>query len=334
MKKVKIIAEAGVNHNGNLEMAKKMVEVAADCGANAIKFQTFLADEIVTKNLEKASYQKLSSKPIETQYSMLKKLELGVKDHFELAKFCQSMDIEFMSSPFSVNSAKLLIDLGVSTIKIASGEVTNIPLLEYVSHQDVSIVISTGMCTIDEVIHLLQFLEGNGKSKEKITFLHCSSAYPTQPSDVNLRAINTLSLHLGTEVGFSDHTEGIDIAIGAVAIGAKIIEKHFTLDPSLDGPDQNISLSPDRLKKMITSIRRVEASLGNGCKKPNAAESENLQLLRKKVVAKRFIAKGEKFTELNIDVKRSNSGISSLFYKSVLGRIAEQSYQYDEGIKV
>lgn len=357
MTKTYIIAEAGVNHNGSLEMAMELIKAAASAGANAVKFQTFQSDKIASKYAEKAAYQKKASKQKESQLEMLKKLELSESDHFRLAKYCRELNINFMSTPFDEESVELLSQkLQLPILKISSGEVTNAPLLLKIAWSGKRVIMSTGMCTLGEVESALGVLAfGYLRSNEtpspatfqaayasdagwkllqqNVTLLHCTTEYPAPFKDVNLRMMDTLRNAFQLPVGYSDHTEGIAVTIAAVARGATVIEKHFTLDRSLPGPDHKASLEPDELRLMVQSIREVDASLGSPVKKPAESEHKNKQVARKSLVAANDIKKGEKFTESNLTVKRPGNGISPVYYWDVIGTVATRDYKVDEVIE-
>lgn len=330
--KVFIIAEAGVNHNGSLEMAKKMVEVAKEAGADAIKFQTFKAENLVTKNAIKAEYQKKTTDKNESQYEMIKKLELSFNNFKELKNYCEEIGIIFLSTPFDFESIDFLDNLGLEIFKIPSGEIINLPYLKKIGKLKKKVILSTGMADLGEIEDALDVLIDAGTKRENITVLHCNTEYPTPYEDVNLLAMNTIKEAFKVNVGYSDHTLGIEVPIAAVALGAKVIEKHFTLDKNLPGPDHKASLEPDELKTMITAIRNIEKVLGNGIKKPSPSELKNKPIARKSIVAKRKIRKGEVFTEENITVKRPGTGISPMRWYEIIGRVAERDYEKDEVI--
>ena len=325
-----IIAEAGVNHNGEIDLAKKLIVSAAQIGANAIKFQTFSAKKIVTKNSSLAKYQKKNTKINQTQYSLLKKLELNYSDHKTLIKCCKKNQIEFISSPFDLDSAKMLIKLGLRKIKIPSGEITNYQLLKYLSKLDIELIISTGMTTSNEIRDALKILTSKYKKKSRITLLHCNTDYPTDPVYINLRAINFLSDKFNFNVGFSDHSIGTHIPVAAIAFGAKVIEKHFTLKKSMQGPDHSVSLNPIEFRTMINNIRDIEKAIGNYQKKPTKSEIKNMVAVRKSIVAIKFINKGETFTYDNIGAKRPGKGISPMKIKEIIGKKAKKNFKEDD----
>ncbi len=330
-KSVFIIAEAGVNHNGSVDRAKQMVEAAAKAGADAIKFQTFKAETLVTKNAAKADYQKKTSKGNETQFEMLKKLELSHSSHLELIKTCQLNKIEFLSAPFDLTTIDLLKKIGISKWKIPSGEITNLPYLRKIATFGQEIILSTGMADLQEIEAAVLVFTTAGVPLEKISLLHCNTEYPTPMEDVNLRAMETLkSSFPGVGIGYSDHTKGIEIPIAAVALGAGIIEKHFTLDKNLAGPDHNASLLPGELAQMVRSVRNIEKALGNGIKKPSSSEKKNIPIARKSIVAACTIAAGEKFTSDNLAVKRPGNGMSPMKWDEIMGKCAGKKYKKDD----
>ena len=328
-----IIAEAGVNHNGKLSSAIEMVKVAHDCGADAVKFQTFIAEEEISKFAPKASYQKKTTNKNETQLDMVKKLELNKKDHVKIINECGKRGIEFMSSPFDIKSVELLNELKLKRFKVPSGEITNLPLLEKIGSAGRPVILSTGMSNINEIDGAINILIDNGVKRNSISILHCNTEYPTPMRDVNLLAIKTLSKRYNLRIGYSDHTKGIEVSIAAVALGAQIIEKHFTLDKSLPGPDHSSSLEPDELKRMVDSIRNIETSFGDGIKKPTLSEKKNIRIARKSIVAKKTIKKNEIFSEKNITTKRPGNGISPMRWHDYLGRRSNHNYKKDELIR-
>jgi N-acetylneuraminate synthase len=354
--KVVIIAEAGVNHNGSLSMAKELINAAAEAGADIVKFQTFKSEQVISKYAPKAAYQTETTDKNESQLDMVKKLELTENDHFELVKHCQLRNIEFLSTPFDLESVDFLAkQLDVRQIKIPSGEITNAPLLLKAARTGKPIILSTGMSTLAEIEIALGILafgylhastspslgafhkafcspEGQKALKDNIVLLHCTTEYPAPFHDVNLRAMETMRNAFGLPVGFSDHTVGIAIPIAAAARGAAIIEKHFTLDRTLPGPDHKASIEPTELKKMVLSIRQVEESLGNSCKIPAPSEVANKDIARKSIVAVVKIKSGETFAEKNLTVKRPGSGISPLYYWEMMGKIAKRDYEEDEAL--
>lgn len=348
-----IIAEAGVNHNGSLDMAKKLIEVAAEAGADAVKFQTFKADRLVSKSAPKAEYQTRTTDATESQFEMIRKLELDEEAHTALIEHCGRCGIEFLSTPFDEESVTLLTDrLKLSRIKIPSGEITNAPLILKIALTGTPIILSTGMSTLDEIQDALGVIafgytgcsgpslaafgaayntpEGKAMLRDKVTLLHCTTEYPAPSAEVNLKAMDTMRGAFGLPVGFSDHSEGITAAVAAVARGAVLIEKHFTLDMTLPGPDHKASLEPDALKAMIQAIREVELLLGTGLKEPSPSEHKNMAIARKSLVAACPIAPGEMFTTGNITAKRPGSGISPMRYWEIAGTVARKAYEKDE----
>lgn len=322
-----VIAEAGVNHNGSVRLAKQMAAAAKEAGADYVKYQTFEPKKLVSKFAGKAQYQKASGEE-ESQLQMLEKLALGREDFIELKQYCDTLGIGFLSTPFDLGSIDFLETLDMDFWKLPSGEVTNYPYLVKIGKTKRKVVMSTGMCGIEEIRDALDALEENGTSD--ITLLHCNTEYPTPFEDVNLRAMEHLRREFGKETGYSDHTLGIEVPIAAAALGAAVIEKHFTLDRTLKGPDHKASLEPAELKQMILSIRNIERSLGDGIKKRTASEEKNCAAARKSIVAKCPIKKGEIFTEDNLTVKRPGNGISPMKWNEMLGQAAERDYETDE----
>lgn len=329
-----IIAEAGVNHNGDMAIAKKLIDVAVRAGADAVKFQTFKAEKLVTATASKATYQIQNMGTSESQAQMLQKLELRYEAHEGLMAYCNERGIMFMSSPFDVDSIVFLNNLGLSVFKIPSGEITNLPYLRTIGALKKRIVMSTGMADIDEVKAALAVLTNAGTAKDQITVLHCHTDYPTAMGDVNLRAMLTLRDTLGVQVGYSDHTLGIEIPIAAVALGATVIEKHFTLDKNMEGPDHRASLEPIELTAMVRAIRNIEQALGDGIKKPTAKEVEIAKVARKSIVATRDIKMGEIFSIENLTTKRPGTGISPMRWDKILGMQAKRSFRKDELIEI
>ena len=325
-----IIAEAGVNHNGSVELAKKLIDAAKDAGADAVKFQTFKTENVVVKDAQKAEYQKETTGE-GSQYEMIKKLELAEEDFRELADYAKEKDIMFLSSPFDKESVDLLHELDVPAFKVGSGEITNLPLLRYIAKKGKPIILSTGMSTLGEIEEALDVIRSEGV--EDIILLHCVSNYPARIEDVNLRAMGTLKQAFKLPVGFSDHTLGITAPIAAVALGACVIEKHFTLDRNLPGPDHKASLEPDELKEMVKDIREVEKALGNGIKKPTKEEEEVKKVARKSIVAKVDISKGAIITEEMLDVKRPGTGIEPKYLKFIIGRKTKEDIKKDDVIR-
>jgi len=325
-----IIAEAGVNHNGSLEIAKKLVEVASESGADAVKFQTFKAENIVTKDADKADYQKKTTNAGESQLEMLRRLELDEEAHRTLFQYCSKQKIQFMSSPFDLEGVDLLNSLGVESFKIPSGEITNLPYLRKIGFLKKKVIMSTGMADLGEIGNALNVLVSAGTALKNITVLHCNTEYPTPMDDVNLRAMVTIGSAFKVKVGYSDHTLGIEVPIAAVALGASVIEKHFTLDKSMEGPDHKASLDPVEFSEMVRAIRHVEKALGDGVKKPSPSEQKNIPVVRKSIVAARNIKRGETLSSENITVKRPGKGISPTQWDDVMGTVAERDYHSDE----
>lgn len=325
-----IIAEAGVNHNGSYTIAKKLIDVAADSGADAIKFQTFKAENLVTKKSKKANYQLKSSKKNETQFRMLKKLELNINTHKKLISHCKARKIIFLSSPFDFDSIKLLKKLNLKIFKIPSGEINNLPYLKKIGKLKKKVILSTGMSNLIEIKKAIDILIKEGTKKKNITVLHSNTEYPTPFKDVNLNAMLNIGRRFGVKFGYSDHTLGIEIGIAAVAMGASCLEKHFTLSKNMDGPDHIASLEPDELKKMIISIRNLEKAFGDGIKKISKSEMKNIEVIRKSIVAKTIIKKGEVFSEKNITTKRPASGISPMKWEKIIGKKSSKNYNQDD----
>ena len=325
-----IIAEAGVNHNGSIELAYKLIDVAIESGANAIKFQTFKAENLVSKNAQKADYQKETTDALESQFDMIQKLELNMETHKELIDYCQEKGIMFLSTPFDHESIDLLSDLGLKIFKVPSGEITNLPYLRHIGSLGKQVILSTGMSNLREIRDALNILINAGTFKSHITVLHANTMYPTPMEDVNLNAMLTIQAEFNIAVGYSDHTLGIEVDIAAVAMGASIIEKHFTLDKTMDGPDHKASLEPEDLRAMVSSIRNIEKALGSGIKKPSKSEKPNITMARKSIVASKSIKKGELFTEKNITTKRPGTGLSPMEWDGILGKVAERDYQLDD----
>ena len=330
MNKVFIIAEAGVNHNGSLELAKKLIDVAVVSGADAVKFQTFKAENLVSKNAQKADYQKQTTNNEESQFDMIKKLELDVQTHRILMDYCKEKNIMFLSTPFDHDSIDLLNDLGLEIFKIPSGEITNLPYLRHIGKLNKKVILSTGMADIGEIEDAMDILINAGTKKENITVLHANTMYPTPMEDVNLKAMVTIGKTFDVAFGYSDHTLGIEVDIAAVALGACCIEKHFTLDKTMEGPDHKASLEPDELKAMVKAIRNIELALGSSIKKPSKSEMPNMQIARKSIVAKIEIKKGDKLSEENITIKRPGNGINPMRWDEIVGTIAAKDYKEDE----
>ena len=329
-----IIAEAGVNHNGSIETAGQLIETAAEAGADLVKFQTFSADRLVTGSASKADYQLETTSTSESQHEMIRKLELSREMHEELIAHCKKCGVGFFSTGFDPQSVDLLAELGLDRFKIPSGEITNLPYLRHIGQYGKPVILSTGMARLGEIEAALEVLEASGTPRERVTVLHCNTEYPTPMADVNLKAMLAIRDALGVQVGYSDHTLGIEVPIAAVAMGATVIEKHFTLDRNLPGPDHRASLEPDELKAMVQAIRNIELALsGDGLKRPSPSESKNLEIARKSLVALVPIKAGEPFTEANLGVKRPGSGISPMRWDDFIGRPANRDYQADELIE-
>ena len=325
-----IIAEAGVNHNGSVELAKRLIDVASEAGADAVKFQTFKAEKLVSKNAQKAQYQKETSGADESQFTMIKKLELDLDIHKELIAYCSEKEIMFLSTPFDLESIAMLHDLGLEIFKIPSGEITNLPYLRAIGALQKQIILSSGMATMAEIDAALNILTQAGTPKQNITVLHANTMYPTPMEDVNLRAMPNIGKTFDVVYGYSDHTLGIEVDIAAVAMGASVIEKHFTLDKTMQGPDHKASLEPDELKAMVKGIRNIEKALGSEIKQPSPSEMPNMQVARKSIVAAREIKKGEIFTPENLTVKRPGDGISPMKWDEIVGTPAQRDYEMDE----
>jgi N,N'-diacetyllegionaminate synthase len=332
--KTLIIAEAGVNHNGDMDIACKLIDAAADSGVDIIKFQTFSAERLVTKDAQKASYQKVTTTADESQFSMLKALELSHEQHVFLKQYCDKRSIEFFSTAFDLEGLDYLMSLGFKKTKIPSGEITNLLYLRKVGGFKQQVILSTGMSSLEEVGAAIEVLERSGTPRQLITVLHCNTEYPTPFSDVNLLAMCSIQTAFAVKVGYSDHTKGIEVAIAAVALGAEVIEKHITLDRNMPGPDHLASIEPHELEQMVSSIRSIEAALGDGIKKPSISELKNRPVARKSIVALRNIAKGEIFDEKNLTVKRPGAGISPMQWDEVLGRPASRDFIADELIEL
>lgn len=334
MYKTFIIAEAGVNHNGSLEIALQLIDAAVAAGADAVKFQTFKAERIITANAPKAAYQREAAGADESHLEMIRRLELDEAAHIRLQHYCRKKSIEFLSTPFDLESIDLLNRLGLEIFKIPSGEITNLPYLRKVGTLKKRLILSTGMTDLWEIKDALDILTNSGTPLESITVLHCNTEYPTPFEDVNLRAMLTIwKAFPGIAVGYSDHTIGIEVPIAAVAMGASIIEKHFTLNRHLPGPDHMASLEPHELSLMISNIRNIERALGTGVKKPSPSELKNKPIARKSIVAATTIKKGETFTEKNITTKRPGTGITPMRWNEVIGRRAIKSYRRDDQIE-
>lgn len=327
-----IIAEAGVNHNGSLVTAMKLVDKAKMAGVNCVKFQTYRTENLVSKGTQKADYQVKNTGNQDSQFDMLKKLELTYEEFEKLKNYCDEKQIEFLSTPFDLESMYFLNRIGIKLWKVPSGEITNRILLEKIANTKKPVILSTGMSTIQEIEDAISVLRDNGC--DSISLMHCTTEYPTPYSEVNLKALDTLKGKFRVDVGYSDHTKGIEIPIAAVACGAKIIEKHFTLDKDMEGPDHKASLSPVELQEMVSAIRNVEAALGDGVKTPTCSEKKNIAIARKSIVARCNIQKGEPFTESNLTVKRPGTGVSPMRWYEVIGLTADRDYKEDELIEI
>ena len=328
--KVTIIAEAGVNHNGSIRIAKKLIDIASDAGSDIIKFQTYKTENLITKNAPKAKYQKKTTNINETQFEMLKKLEINEKQHEVLIEYCSKKKIEFLSSPFDLPSIDLLKKLNLKRLKIPSSELTNHIYLKKISSFKGEIIFSTGMSTLNEIKSVYDFLIKNGVNKKKISILHCNSDYPTDFNDVNLRSMLLIKKRLNVNIGYSDHSVGSEVPIAAAALGAKIIEKHFTLDKKMEGPDHKVSLDPIELKYMIKCIRNVERSLGKSNRILSRNVLNNIKTHTKSIVASKSIKKGDKFTLNNLTAKRPGTGLHTKFYKRLLNKNSKKNYKVDD----
>ncbi len=332
MNKIFLIAEAGVNHNGDIETARKLVDAAVAAEADAVKFQTFKAETLVCRQAPKAAYQMETTDQKESQFEMLKKLELTPQMHEELMAYCRQKHIMFLSTPFDVDSLHYLVECGLEIIKIPSGEITNYPLLREAAKSGKKLILSTGMSDLEEIRSAVEVLKEYGA--EDVTVLHCNTEYPTPYSDVNLKAMRTIEEEIGVAAGYSDHTPGMEAAIAAAALGASVIEKHFTLDRNMEGPDHKASLEPDELAEMIRAVRHVEQALGDGRKTPSGSEKKNMPIARKSIVARCGIKKGERFTEENLTAKRPGTGISPMRWNELIGQEAKRDFAEDEMIEL
>lgn len=327
-----IIAEAGVNHNGDMELAKKLIDVAAEAAADYVKFQTFSADRLVTHSAKKADYQTKSTDGNESQHEMLRRLQLTPAMHNELIAYCALRNIGFFSTGFDIESVDLLVSLGQNLFKIPSGEITNLPYLRHIGQLGRPVILSTGMATLGDIEAAIDVLEEAGTARSNLTVLHCTTEYPTPMSEVNLRAMQSMHSAFGVAVGYSDHTQGIEVAIAAVALGATVIEKHFTLDRNLPGPDHKASLEPHELKAMVTAIRNIDVALGDGIKRLTPSEARNMPVARKSLVASKAIKAGELFSAQNVTAKRPGTGISPMRWDEVIGRTAHMYFTINEFI--
>jgi len=333
MNKVFIIAEAGINHNGSVINAEKMIDAASEAGADAIKFQTFKAHNVISKYAPKAEYQKRTTDIKESQLDMAKKLELAEDEFKQLYNYCKTKKIMFLSTPFDSESIDFLVSLELDTLKIPSGEITNLPYLRKIGSVRKKIIMSTGMADLEEIDYALKVLTEAGTDKENITILHCNTEYPTPIEDVNLLAMLTIKDKFNVKVGYSDHTTGIDVSLAAAALGASLIEKHFTLDKEMEGPDHKASLNPAELKAMVKAIRNIEKVLGDGVKKPSLSELKNRAIARRSIIALRHIREGEAFTQENITTKRPGTGINPIEWDSLVGKVAKRDFEEDEIIE-
>ena len=333
-KPIIIIAEAGVNHNGDLSLAKKLIDAAADAGADLVKFQTFSADRLVTQQAKKADYQSVTTGHTESHHQMLTRLELGANMHHELIAHCALRNIEFFSTGFDIESIDFLISLGINHFKIPSGEITNLPYLRHIGQFSKSVILSTGMSTLSDIEAAIDVLEQAGTARSHITVLHCTTEYPTPMAEVNLRAMQSIQASFGVAVGYSDHTAGIEVAIASAVLGATVIEKHFTLNRKLPGPDHKASLDPDELKAMVSAIRNIEIALGDGIKRLTPSEERNKFVARKSLVAGKAIKEGEVLSADNITAKRPGTGMSPMNWDVVMGRKAVRDFAIDELIQL
>lgn len=336
MNRVLIIAEAGVNHNGNLDNAFKLIDAAVDAGVDYVKFQTFKSENLVSKSAKKADYQiQNTGNSTDSQYEMLKKLELSHENHELLINYCKQKNIQFFSTAFDLDSLQYLEEIGLDLVKIPSGEITNLPYLRKAAQLFNKVILSTGMCTMEDIEAAINVFLAENISKENITILHCNTEYPTPMNDVNLKAMLSIQQEFGTDIGYSDHTLGIEVPVAAVALGASVIEKHFTLDNTMEGPDHAASLEPLQLKEMVKAIRNIEQAIsGDGLKKPSTSEMKNIEIARKSIVASVAISKGAIFTEENLTIKRPGTGISPMKWDEVIGKVASKDYSTDDLIEI
>lgn len=334
MSKAYIIAEAGVNHNGSLELALRLIDEAKKAGVDAVKFQTFKAENLVSARAQKAEYQKKTTGSDESQLAMIKKLELSYEDHIKLIDYCSKQNIAFMSTAFDDDSIEFLKTIDMPYWKIPSGEITNLPYLRKIGALGKPVLLSTGMANLGEVEAALEVLLSVGASRNQITVLHCTTEYPAPLGDVNLKAMLSMGAAFGVAIGYSDHTEGISIPLAAVAMGATVIEKHFTLDKTMEGPDHKASLEPTELKAMVDNIRAIELALGDGVKKISLSEAKNRAIARKSIVAKKQISKGTLITPELVTVKRPGTGLSPMMWDKVVGSVAQYDFSVDEELKI
>lgn len=333
---VMIIAEAGVNHNGDINNAYKLIDVAIEADVDYVKFQTFKSDQLVSKSAKKAAYQiQNTGNSTDSQYEMLKKLELSHENHILLIEYCKQKNIKFFSTAFDLGSLEYLKEIGLDLVKIPSGEITNLPYLRKAAQLFKKVILSTGMCTMGDIAAAIDVFLAEKISKDNITILHCNTEYPTPMSDVNLKAMLSIQKEFGTEIGYSDHTLGIEVPVAAVALGASVIEKHFTLDNTMEGPDHAASLEPHKLKEMVKAIRNIELAIsGDGLKKPSDSEMKNIEIARKSIVASTAISKGEIFTKENLTSKRPGTGVSPMRWDEVIGNAATKDYSADDLIEI
>jgi N-acetylneuraminate synthase len=329
-----IIAEAGVNHNGDLAIAKQLIREAAEAGADLVKFQSFIPNKVISASAPKASYQKQTTGAQESQLEMVSKLQLSRADHLVLIEECKRCGIGFFSTAFDSESFDMLVELGIDRVKIPSGEITNLPLLRHMTRLGKPVILSTGMANLGEIETALEVIEAAGTPRDLITVLHCTTEYPAPFSDVNLRAMLTIKNSLGVQIGYSDHTPGIEVSIAAVALGATVIEKHFTMDRNLPGPDHQASLEPQELKALVSGIRHVEVALGDGIKRISPSERKNIAIARKSLVASVAIQRGEAFSPANLTAKRPGTGISPMRWDEIIGKTASRDFQPDELIEL
>ena len=328
-----IIAEAGVNHNGSLKIAKNLIDIASSAGADIVKFQTFKTEDIVIKEAKKANYQSKNTSTDETQYQMLKNLDLSYEEFAILKLYCDEKDIEFLSTAFDFDSLDFLVNLGIKRIKIPSGEITNLPYLRKASTYSLPIILSTGLSNLEEVGEAINIIIQSGLDKNNITILHCTSDYPAPLESVNLNAMKTIEKEFGVRIGYSDHTNNLEVAVAAVSLGASVIEKHFTISKDNIGPDHKASLEPMELEQMISSIRNIEIAMGSKEKKPSESELQNLDVIRRSIVAKKVIKRGDLLTVHNIMTKRPGSGVSPMHWDQMIGTEATRDYEKDEFIE-
>ncbi|MFK8047897.1 MAG: N-acetylneuraminate synthase [Halioglobus sp.] len=330
MSGVFVIAEVGVNHNGKVEIARELIDVAKSAGVDAVKFQAFTTSKLVAESAPMAQYQEKNTQKGQTQYEMLKALELSPQDFEFIYHYCRDQGLEFLCTPFDLGNIDMLESLGVKRFKIPSGEINNLPYLRYLSRKAESVVLSTGMAVLGEIEDAIEILTTSGMERDKITVLHATTEYPTPMNEVNLRAMQTISNSFKVAVGYSDHTLGSEVAIAAVALGATVIEKHFTLSRTMEGPDHRASLEPDELRGMVQAIRNIEVALGDGVKKPTSSEGKNKLVARKSIVASEEIPKGRIFTEENITIKRPGTGLSPMRWDELIGTTATKDYKPDD----